>query len=269
MAREINRILISTMPRSGTVFFSNLVAKAFGFELIQPRFTGGFRPQPPEWDPYKFDRTFLELQAGQVIVAHYPLDEVMNTFLGQENVLGIYLYRDPRDVAVSAALYIKYGLKHHFLHKIFSSMSDEDAIAFMLSGGCVCGDETGLQDGCMPIMYEGMQYFTSIAKEWVTDNRVIKIKYEDFVNNPVEIYNKLKNLEIVLEKEYFNSCVEKWNFMEASKGRKSGEEDKSSHYRKGISGDHKNYFGELHRSLAKKFIGHDLVTLNYEQSLCW
>jgi hypothetical protein len=260
------------MPRSGTVFFSNLVAKIFDFELIQPRFTGGFRPDPPEWDPYKFDRTFLELQNGQVVVAHYPIDDVMRTFLEQKNVLGIYLYRDPRDVAVSAALYIKYGLRHHFLHEIFSNMSDEDAIAFMLSGGCVCQNIIDEQYGnkyLKPIIYEGMQYFTSIAKDWISDHRVMKIRYEDFTNNPIEIYDKLKNSEISIEREHFNNCIDKWNFIEASNGRTPGVEDKSSHYRKGIPGDHENYFGELHRALAKKFIGHDLISLNYEQSLYW
>ena len=258
------------MPRSGTVFFSNLIAMAFGYTLIQPKFTGGFRPSPPEWDPYKFDRTFLELQAEQVIVAHYPLDDTLNDFLARDNVLGIYLYRDPRDVAVSAALYIKYGLTHHFLHPVFAKMSDQDAIAFMLSGGCICPSQTGdgqIEDS--PIFYEGMSYFTGMAMDWTRHERVIKIKYEDFSRDPENILSILKKSDISLDEAHFSNCLDQWNFKKASNGRMMGHEDKSSHYRKGVAGDYKNHFGELHRALAKKFIGHDLVSLDYEQSLCW
>ena len=259
------------MPRSGTVFFLDFIARLFEFEILQPKFTGGFRPLPPEWDPYKFDRTFLELKDKQVIAAHYPLNEEIDRFLDYNDVIGIYLYRDPRDVAVSAALYIKYGLKHHFLHRAFSNMSDSEAIAFMLSGGSIYGelllDGDTQQDNF--IVYEGMQYFTSMANAWLAEPRVIKVRYEEFITQPLSFLELLRDVGILVEEQKLQRTIDQWNFRIASEGRNSGEENKASHYRKGVIADYKNHFGEFHRALAKKFIGKDLIALKYEQSHYW
>jgi len=272
MARDIKKILISTMPRSGTVFFFNFMAELFEYSKLEPVFTGGFRPNPPEWDPYAFDKTYLDLKKGQVLCAHYNLNSDMNAILDQEDTLGIYLYRDPRDVAVSSALYIKYGLPHHFLHKTFSDMSDADAITFMIAGGIVCADKFPIDMVASPhdyIAYEGISYFVENACSWIQDQRVMTIRYEDFFSNPLVLVDSANKCGVTIDPANIQEVSSKWNFKTAAQGRVSGVEDKASHFRKGVAGDYKNYFETIHYALAKKFLGKSIIRLGYETSHAW
>ena len=271
--RSINRILISTMPRSGTIFFFDFIAALFGFERLVPTFTGGFRPVPPEWDPYKFDRTYLSLKDGQVICAHYHLNQEIRSQLESDELLGIYLYRDPRDVAVSAALYIKYALTHQFLHPLFTKLTEAEAVALMLSGGIIPVNDLPYETdgkGAPYVIYSGMRYYCDISYPWLLPPMVAKIRYEDFTKNPVETLTRsfsMVGVE-VSEKDLAVLAKEK-NFTSATGGRSIGIEDKTSHFRKGIVGDYKNYFTDLHRAICKLYIGEDLIRLGYEKDYNW
>lgn len=270
MAREIKRILISTMPRSGTVFLFNFIAELFEYSKLEPAFTGGVRPDPPEWDPYKFDKTYSSLANGQVLCAHYPLSEDVKKLVLQPDVLAIYLYRDPRDAAVSAALYIKNVLTHHALYGLFSELSNSDAIAFMLNGGILktAGDTT--EKGCDYINHEGMKYFCDAALEWVAEPGVVKIRYEDFMHDPVAcLKTALQKVGVEINETRAQKVASKLNFSTFSEGREKGEENVKSHFRKGVSGDYVNHFNGLHKAICKQRIGQHLITLGYEKDLCW
>lgn len=269
MGREINKILISTMPRSGTVFFFDLISDLFKFSKIEPQFTGGFSPSPPEWDPYKFDKTYLSLNGEQVICAHYHLSEDIEMLAEQPDVLVIYLYRDPRDVAVSAALYIKNVLTHHVLHDFFTELTDSDAIAFMLSGGVVLVN--GEDKDCQAyIEYEGMKYFCDMALQWVSDQRVAKVRYEDLMKDPVlSLKGALQAVGVEIGEATIEEASSRHRFSTLSGGRKRGEEDLKSHFRKGISGDYVNHFTGLHKAICKQRIGSQLIKLGYEKDILW
>jgi hypothetical protein len=58
-------------------------------------------------------------------------------------------------------------------------------------------------------------------------------------------------------------------FSAKAGGRKPGEEDLSSHYRKGIAGDWKNHFTQQHIDYFKANYGDLLLKLGYEKSQNW
>lgn len=270
MAREIKKILISTMPRSGTVFFFNFIAELFGYEKLEPKFTGGLKPEPPEWDPYKFDKTYLSLENEQVLCAHYPLSIDIKKLAMQPDVLAIYLYRDPRDVAVSAALYVKNVLTHFPLHDLLAKLSDSDAIAFMLSGGILNVAGKNMERGRDYIAHDGMRYFCDIALEWLAEPGVAKIRYEDFVLDPFSCLKaSLQKVGVEINETRAQEVAAKLNFSAFSDGRERGQENVKSHFRKGISGDYVNYFNDLHKAICKHRIGHQLIELGYEKDLLW
>lgn len=62
--------------------------------------------------------------------------------------------------------------------------------------------------------------------------------------------------------------VEQLGF-EKRAGRKRGEEDKKSHFRKGVSGDWKKHFNSEHKKLFKKMYPDALVKLGYEENNDW
>jgi hypothetical protein len=59
------------------------------------------------------------------------------------------------------------------------------------------------------------------------------------------------------------------SFERKSHGRKRGQEDVNSHYRKGIAGDWRTYFTPKVCKLFKERYGNLLVKLNYEKDLDW
>lgn len=254
------------MPRSGTVYFSKFLSLLFDFESVQPVFTGGFRPKSPEWDPYQIDKSFLSLRDRQILTAHYHLDANLLDFIVDRSVLAMYLYRDPRDVAVSAAIYIKYGLTHHVLHKKFSKMSDRDAITFYINGGRVEADllpDDMIADGSDYIYHDGISYFTTAALRWTSCPDVLCIKYEDFFSDPHVIVSKLNDCGVKVASHDIDRIIAIHNFQKSS-SRPVGSEDKFSHFRKGISGDHKNYFDEKMNCLVENLIGPHLRALGYQ-----
>ena len=58
-------------------------------------------------------------------------------------------------------------------------------------------------------------------------------------------------------------------FETKTAGRKEGEEDVTSHYRKGVAGDWRNHFTQAHVDEFKTRYGDLLVRLGYEQSADW
>ncbi|MBU1118977.1 sulfotransferase domain-containing protein [Patescibacteria group bacterium] len=58
-------------------------------------------------------------------------------------------------------------------------------------------------------------------------------------------------------------------FSALSGGRNKGKEDKKSHYRKGVSGDWKNHFEQVHKDYFKDHYNDILIKLGYEKDANW
>jgi lipopolysaccharide transport system ATP-binding protein len=52
-------------------------------------------------------------------------------------------------------------------------------------------------------------------------------------------------------------------------GRKPGEEDVTSHYRKGVSGDWQNHFTDNIKAAFKEKFGQILIDTGYEKDMNW
>jgi hypothetical protein len=93
----------------------------------------------------------------------------------------------------------------------------------------------------------------------------LEITYEDMHTDPHKtLENILKYLPIGYTDSTIDHCIRYSRFQVLSKGRVKGQEDSSSHFRKGIIGDWKNY---LNDSLHDQFLdigGELLQELGYE-----
>lgn len=267
MTRDIKKILISTVPRSGTLYLHDLIATYYNFKKTVPLFTNGINAVPPEWNPYKSDETFMSLKNGEVLCAHYPLNEKIKHLIEDDNVLSLFLYRDPRDIAVSTTLYIKYVLKHHPLHNIIAKLSESDALALILAGGIV--PSKGNND-CGYIIYEGLKTFCNEALDWIKHPKVASIRYEDITTDPVKTLTKaLRNVDVEIEPKLLKDVSNRLSFNTLSNGRAQGDESKTSHFRKGIIGDYKLHFSDFHKAVCKLEFGMELIDLKYETNLLW
>jgi hypothetical protein len=97
-----------------------------------------------------------------------------------------------------------------------------------------------------------------------------EIRYEDLLEDPHGGFKRLLEfLGAASDDETVRRCVEATSFEKMSKGRKPGEEDPTSFYRKGIAGDWKNVFTERDREIFKEEAGELLVKLGYEKDAGW
>ncbi len=97
-----------------------------------------------------------------------------------------------------------------------------------------------------------------------------EVRYEGLLQRPEEeIRRLLEFLGTEASEETVRRCVSCASFERLSKGRKSGEEDSSSFFRKGIAGDWKNVFTEQDKLVFKEEAAELLVMLGYEVDDDW
>lgn len=93
----------------------------------------------------------------------------------------------------------------------------------------------------------------------------LEIKYEDLHEAPMPIIRKVFDfLGADASNRIIRSCLQKAQFEAMSGGRKSGIEDITSFFRKGIVGDWKNVFSERNESQFLDIAGDLLKQLRYE-----
>lgn len=96
------------------------------------------------------------------------------------------------------------------------------------------------------------------------------VRYEDLLEGPErEMARLLSFLGAEAGTEVVGRCVAAASFERLSGGRRRGEEDATSFFRKGVSGDWKNVFTEQDREVFKREAGGLLVRLGYERDDGW
>ncbi len=117
----------------------------------------------------------------------------------------------------------------------------------------------------------------NIAAAWTQDvlaarsfgrahpRRYVELRYEDLLAQPFDtIHRLLKFLDVDPSAPMVEMCRESGSFKKLSQGRESGQEDRSSFFRKGIAGDWKHHFD---RQSLDVFLHHSrglLQKLGYE-----
>lgn len=101
-------------------------------------------------------------------------------------------------------------------------------------------------------------------------DRYTEVRYEDLLVRPHEEAARLFGfLGVDTGEKVVERAVASASFQKLSKGRRPGEEDPSSFYRKGVAGDWRNLFNERDKEIYKEEAGEILVRLGYEGDLNW
>jgi hypothetical protein len=97
-----------------------------------------------------------------------------------------------------------------------------------------------------------------------------EVRYEDLLVRPNEEVKRLLGfLGVDTDESLVEHCVSSASFERLSRGRRRGQEDPSSFYRKGVAGDWRNHFSEVDRRVFKEEAGELLIRLGYEDDLDW
>ena len=188
----------------------------------------------------------------------------------------IHIVRDGRDVAVSAVHHIwnhSPDAGGHLKNVKPEELSKRDRYrmdpaAFLEAGESIFDEErlrSGFAQGwrrmCARTLEDGPKLFGEDYAE---------VRYEDLLDRPAQETGRLlRFLGADDGSETVKRCVEAASFERLSKGRKRGEEDPTSFFRKGVAGDWRGVFTEEDRRIFKEEAGELLVRLGYEKDLDW
>jgi hypothetical protein len=171
----------------------------------------------------------------------------------------IYVMRDPRDLIVSNYFSLRYS--HVPIGAILSTREHLEKL----------DESAGLHQ--MIEWYQSLGGFAGMlswAQAAARDPDILVIQFETLtgMHSKDEWARIFSFFDIHMPPEVLQAVLEDHSF-EAKAGRKQGQEDKSSHYRKGIAGDWKNHFNEQILPYFKEVTGDLVVRLKYESDNHW
>ncbi|MFQ5570302.1 MAG: sulfotransferase domain-containing protein [Rhodothermales bacterium] len=161
--------------------------------------------------------------------------------------------RDLRDTLISwyFSLKVSHRLSNQGIAKFREQLSElnlEDGLQFL-----ICGKLAGI---------------AAIQQSWIASNKPI-FRYEELLADELTVFKKIfAHCEIDLSVSEGEEFIRRHSF-ERKSGRKRGEEDIQSHYRKAIVGDWENYFSKSIKDLFKEKFGHVLIDTGYESNFDW
>ena len=236
-AQEALSCLVLSIPRAGTHFLMKTLALMGLKEYAPPGGIGVYNlNRMPRLGHFEYG-------------GHFALDMEPVVISLQAGYKPIFIYRDPRDVIVSHAIFaIKDARAQggHPVYPAFDSGDMDEAIRFL-------------------IQYTPLRYDARMG--WLQQPHVLSIKYEDLLMKPHETINAISMHlgDLELSGGEVNLIVSQ---MAPTRG---GEADKISapYFSKGKVGDWKNWFKPYHVALFKEFAPDLLLDLGYETHDGW
>jgi len=164
-----------------------------------------------------------------------------------------FIFRDPRDVAVSHVFYVADMEPHHVHHGYYASLPDFDARLKTSILGRPDAD----------IEFPDITGRFTLYLDWLNHPEVLPIHFENLVNDRTTTLSRIADhllarvplsapRQLILE------------FLESSINP-----DKSPTFRSGKTGEWKKYFTEEHKKIFKDVAGDLLVRLGYEENNNW
>jgi hypothetical protein len=162
--------------------------------------------------------------------------------------------RDLRDTLVSAYFSLKVSHSAVDSHvagyrEVLKSVDTEKALLRMIRGWC------------KPV--------AEIQQSWLSAGEEV-VRYEDLLTRDEEILERvlLAHCRLPVSREQLLAVV-RANRFEARSGRKPGQENVTSHERKGVAGDWRNHFTDKVAKAFKEQYGELLVATGYETDDRW
>ncbi|MBA3484940.1 MAG: sulfotransferase domain-containing protein [Pirellulales bacterium] len=250
-------VLANSFPKSGTHLLDQIVAalpdrRNFGSFLASQTSSFQFRLRS-ESETCALVR---ELVPGELIRGHLWHSPGVATALRAMHAVHYLILRDPRDVVVSEAHYLRTGNRWHKLHPYFrDAESLGDAITLCIRGLDHVAPELGFYDvGRRVAQFEG----------WLGREDVCQLRFEELISEG-------RNEAIKRMIRFYEASAQ--GQIDVDRLCRRMEEsilpDKSHTFRSGKSGDWRTVFSDSHRKLFKSVAGSALVRLGYENSDNW
>lgn len=249
--------LANSFPKSGTHLLDQIVAGLPGrrhYGEFVASLTSSFR-----FTRRPLDAICTRLRTsvpGEVIRGHLYYDSQTADVLAELNFVQYFIYRDPRDVVVSEAHYLRSINRWHRLHRYFrDAASLEDAISLSIRG--------------MPEHADEFEYapigerFEDFAG-WIDRDDAFAVRFEDLISErQMDVIGKMAEFYCARSTQPLDPAAL------APAMQSSIDPGKSHTYRKGSSGGWQVSFTDKHRELFKQHGGEMLVKYGFESDMNW
>jgi hypothetical protein len=164
-----------------------------------------------------------------------------------ESYKTFFVFRDPRDIVVSHYFASRSGAQRSNDPRYEKLIDPDDGISWMMDRL----EEMGL--------FSALHSWATMPQE---DPRVLLLRFEDLIGSrQFEVFKTLfVHCDIAVPDDVLQELLADHSFAILSGGRQPGEQDVTSHYRKGVAGDWRHCFTAAHVDKLKA-ITNDLVTL--------
>jgi hypothetical protein len=243
-------LYIAGLPKSGTTWLENLLSSYPGITPIMPYQLTSHEMKFKGSCDYDFPvALFQPLKKGLFLLKLHCHGSQHNVRILSENKIRYcILYRDLRDIAVSYFFYVS-RTPWHPEHEVYRALDVK----------------AGLMKFCLTRLDEYTGWINS-WRENRNPNDSIEITFEKMLENPITTFKEVVRLFELHDSDMAIKQRIKNNEFSRKKQQPTGE---SGFFRKGISGDWKNYFDDEIKTVFKQKSGELLITLGYEQNLDW
>lgn len=250
-------VLANSFPKSGTHLLDQILEA-----LPNQRNYGEFLSSMTS--SFQFRRATDEQSAaalrtavpGELVRSHLFCEPATADAITATRFVHYFIYRDPRDVALSEAHYYRTINRWHRLHKHFAAAESlEAAIELAIAG---------LPELTPEIYYPPIgQRFEHYAG-WIGRDDVFAVKFSDLTS---ERQGELLRQMADFYAQRTTADVDAAAIADAMAG--SVDPSRSHTYRKGSSGGWQASFTDRHRELFKEHCGDVLVTYGFETDKDW
>ncbi len=185
------------------------------------------------------ERAIANIRRGQYVPAHLPFSEDLRQLLEMHDIRTVTVIRDPRDVYLSAALYMAHMDTTHPGHPYFASLKDDAAR--------IDAALRGVQGVISPVD-ETLEKFAG----WLSYRQGLVVRFEDMVGSPATRRAALKSMA-----DYFELPFNEAILREAE--RYIGKPGNLT-FRSGRAGEWRDSFSASQIELVNKSAG-DLIKL--------
>lgn len=251
------KFYLNGFPKAGLHLLEGLIrplAKPMYGEQFHAPWVSSYKGNSWRSDLHPFSQVTFGIgrtQEGYYTKGHLGYDIVYDLFMHRLGIIHIFIYRDPRDVAVSQAHALWHGggepgksatdIEHPARAHFRAMGSFDEVLSAVIQG----------YDIYPGVMSRWMQYVEWLQKSWV-----LSIRFEDIIKDRVGVSEEIldhlvthlnSTLATTIEIN-FATRIELVKMMEASSRATS----KSPTFRKGAVGDWKEYFTIKHFDQFKR-----------------
>lgn len=247
-------IFIAGLPKSGTTWLEGMIASYPGFHDVYLPEMASYELKTGGSHDYKLPpETFARFKDMLVVIKLHTPGLLHNVkALRTAGMKYVILYRDLRDVAVSYFFFVRQR-PWHPEYPVYTKLS--------------------VHEGLATFAERTLLTFVDWIRSW-HENRdpsmSLELQYEQMLSDPAAVMTRTADhLGLSSSPETIARIVEMNSFKKLSEGRRQGQENRASFFRKGVAGDWKNHYTPELRETYKELIGDFLIEFGYERDLLW